>query len=173
MRLCKTIALILLVTPTIARAQEEAQTPKSVAELQQLLKATIENNRKLATHAERMSTELVAVRKEMNELRSDIRKTMAERDKLFNQVVQLTDQMYQLQGVVKGLKERNTQLAEQLAKVNKHLARIVANRFASMASSQPLARGCWRSRSAPTTACEWVPSSMFFAKLRVLGESKS
>jgi len=53
----------------------------------------------------------------MNELRSDIRKTMAERDKLFNQVVQLTDQMYQLQGVVKGLKERNTQLAEQLAKV--------------------------------------------------------
>lgn len=93
------------------------KTPTSVAELQKLLKAAIENNRTLATHAERMSTELAAHRKEMGELRGEIRKTTADRDKLFNQVVQLTDQMHQLQTLVKGLKERNAQLAEQLAKV--------------------------------------------------------
>jgi len=112
-----TISLVLFALTTTARAQEEAKTPKSVAELQELLKAAIENNRTLATHAERMSTELVAHRKEMGELRGEIRKTMADRDKLFNQVVLLTDQMHQLQGLVKGLKERNAQMAEQLAKV--------------------------------------------------------
>jgi hypothetical protein len=116
MRLCTTITLILFLSPVITHAQEKAKTPKSVAELQELLKAAIENNRTLATHAERMSTELAALRKEMCELRSDIRKTMADRDKLFEKVVQLTDQMHQLQGVVKGLEERNAQLAGQLAK---------------------------------------------------------
>jgi hypothetical protein len=64
-----------------------------------------------------MSTELAAYRKEMGELRSDIRKTIADRDKLFNQVVELTDQMHQLQSVMKVLKERNAQLAERLARV--------------------------------------------------------
>lgn len=116
MRLRTTITLILSLLPAIAHAQEEAKPPKSVAELQQLLKAAIENNRTLATHAQRMSTELVAVRKEMGELRSDIRKTMADRDELFNKVVQLTDQMHQLQGAVKNLRERNAQLAKELSK---------------------------------------------------------
>lgn len=117
MRLCTTISLILFVLPAIALAQAEAKTPTSVTELQELLKAAIENNRTLATHAERMGTELAAHRKETDGLRSEIRKTMADRDKLFNQVVQLTDQMHQLQGLVKSLKERNAQLLQQLGRV--------------------------------------------------------
>jgi len=117
MRLCTTTSLILFVLPATALAQEETKTPTSVAELQKLLEATIENNRTLATLAERMGTELAAHRKETDGLRSEIRKTMADRDKLFNQVVQLTDQMHQLQGLVKGLKERNAQLLQQLARV--------------------------------------------------------
>ena len=116
MKLQTIIASILFALPAIAHAQEEAKPPKSVAQLQELLKAAIDNNRALATHANQMSTELAAVRKEMDALRTDIRKTIAERDKLLDQMVQLTDRMHQLEGVVKGLKERNGQLAEQLTR---------------------------------------------------------
>jgi len=123
------IALIPFVLAATARAQEEAKASKSVAQLRELLKATIENNRTLATHVRQMSTELATVRKEMENLRSDIKKTTAERDNLRDQVVRLADQYHSLQGLLQVLKERNFQLAAQLAKTKEANGEVATKQF--------------------------------------------
>lgn len=110
------ITFLLLLLPRAAGAQEEAKPPKSITELQEILKTALENNRKLATHANQLSSTLTTVRAESDKLRAEIREAIAARDKLFAQVVELTDKMHQLQGAMKALKERNAQLLDQLSK---------------------------------------------------------
>ncbi len=53
--------------------------------------------------------------KEVELLRNEIRTAQGERDKSFDQVVKLTDQVHQVVNDVTRLKEREAQLAEQLA----------------------------------------------------------
>jgi uncharacterized phage infection (PIP) family protein YhgE len=110
------ITFLLLLLPRASGAQEEAKPPKSITELQEMLKTALENNRKLANHANQLSSTLTTVRSESDKLRAEIREAMAVRDKLFAQVVELTDKMHQLQGAMKVLKERNAQLLAQLSK---------------------------------------------------------
>jgi hypothetical protein len=53
--------------------------------------------------------------KEVEVLRKEIREAQAERDKSFDQVVKLTDQVHQVTNEITRLKEREGQLAQQLA----------------------------------------------------------
>ena len=48
------IPFLLLLLPRAAGAQEEAKPPKSITALQEMLKTALENNRKLADHANRI-----------------------------------------------------------------------------------------------------------------------
>jgi chromosome segregation ATPase len=59
---------------------------------------------------------------EVEGLRGEIREAQADRDKHFEQVVKLTDQIHQAQGDLKRLDERNLQLAAQVAASGKVLA---------------------------------------------------
>jgi len=60
--------------------------------------------------------------KEVEGLRGEIRESQADRDKHFEQVVKLTDQIHQAQGDLKRLEERSVQLAAQVAASGKVLA---------------------------------------------------
>ncbi|HEV3136984.1 MAG TPA: hypothetical protein VGZ26_03755 [Pirellulales bacterium] len=60
--------------------------------------------------------------KEVEGLRGEIRESQADRDKHFEQVVKLTDQIHQAQGDLKRLEERGVQLAAQVAASGKVLA---------------------------------------------------
>jgi myosin heavy subunit len=59
---------------------------------------------------------------EVEGLRGEIREAQADRDKHFEQVVKLTDQIHQAQGDLKRLDERNVQLAAHVAASGKVLA---------------------------------------------------
>ncbi len=61
--------------------------------------------------------------KEVEGLRKEIRDSQNDRDKQFEQVVKLTDQVHQVEGEIIRLKEREGQIATQLATARNLLSR--------------------------------------------------
>ena len=61
------------------------------------------------------SQNLARLTKEVETLRTEIREAQSDRDKHFDQVVELTDNIHQVQGQVKRLDERRLQLAGEVA----------------------------------------------------------
>jgi len=84
---------------------------------------------------------LARLTKEVDGLRTEIRDAQEQRDKIFDRVVVLTDQIHQEQGEVKRLEERRIQLAEQLASADLVLDRHGLNRDLPVDGIPPLLRG--------------------------------
>lgn len=79
--------------------------------------------------------------KEVEGLRTEIRTAQGERDKSFEQVVELTDQIHQEKGEVERLKERRLQLAEQLASAELVLKRHGLDKAMPVDNIPPMVRG--------------------------------
>ncbi len=84
---------------------------------------------------------LARLTKEVDGLRTEIRGAQQQRDKTFDRVVELTDQIHQEQGEVKRLKERRIQLAEQLASADLVLKRHGLHRDLPVDGIPPMLRG--------------------------------
>ncbi len=84
---------------------------------------------------------LARLTKEVDGLRTEIRGAQEHRDKTFDRVVELTDQIHQEQGEVKRLKERRIQLAEQLASADLVLKRHGLHRDLPVDGIPPMLRG--------------------------------
>jgi hypothetical protein len=84
---------------------------------------------------------LARLTKEVDGLRSEIRDAQEQRDKTFDRVVVLTDQIHQEQGENKRLEERSIQLAEQLASADLVLKRHGMHRDMPVDGIPPMLRG--------------------------------
>ncbi len=84
---------------------------------------------------------LARLTKEVEGLRTDIRDTQGDRDKIFTRVVELTDQIHQAQGEVKRLQERRVQLAAQLASAKQVLDRHDLTPETPVDNLPPMLRG--------------------------------
>jgi hypothetical protein len=75
------------------------------------------------TTMELNQTNLAALRTEVEGLRQQIRRTEADRDQQFTEVVQLRDRLNQLEGAERRLTERNAELAKEVAESSRVLER--------------------------------------------------
>jgi hypothetical protein len=78
---------------------------------------------------------------EVQGLRKDIREAQADRDKHFQMVVQLTDQLHQMQGDLKRDKERQAQLVAQVARMKRVLDSQSLSEFTPVDGKPPAVRG--------------------------------
>jgi hypothetical protein len=86
----------------------------------------------LATHKT-----LEDMRKQVETLRTDIRTSQQDRDDQFKQVVQLTDDLHQVQGLLTTVKAQNVELGEQNANMAKVMERNGVSRTASVDGVPP------------------------------------
>ena len=81
------------------------------------------------------------LRGEVAQLRVDIRTSQEQRDKVFQRVVELTDQLHAAKGVETNLKERQTQLLEQITQYRVIQDRLPAELKASVLTLPPSLNG--------------------------------
>ncbi len=84
---------------------------------------------------------LAKLTSEVGTLRDEIRDAQSQRDKQFDQVVKLTDQVHQAQGSLKRLDERNVQLAAQVAAQKNVLGAFGLSKDTPVDNLPPQARG--------------------------------
>ena len=84
---------------------------------------------------------LAKLTKEVEGLRGEIRDAQTQRDKSFDRVVELTDQIHQAQGELKRLEERRVQLAGEIAAANQVLKAHGLNKDTPVDGLPPQIRG--------------------------------
>jgi len=91
--------------------------------LQKELDDLVETDKKALTTLHTAQKNLDKLTQEVEKLRNDIRVTQADRDKQFQAVVKLTDQIHESETSLVRLKDRNMQLAKDVAKATEVLRR--------------------------------------------------
>ena len=89
----------------------------AVSEKQAELDKLFTDHAQVAEAAKMAETRLEALTSEVATLRDTLRVTQKDRDEQFDKVVALTDQFNQMEGLRQRLDERNTQLAQQVARM--------------------------------------------------------
>ncbi|GIW92255.1 MAG: hypothetical protein KatS3mg110_0296 [Pirellulaceae bacterium] len=132
-------------------AQEQLARKMAIASLETQLVAARDQYAQAQAEATRLAAEvgtlvekgkndsavMAAVTAEVTQLRSQLVNDRADRDQQFANVVKLTDDLHSLQGVRDNLLNRNTQLAEQNARMKKVLEANDLSEFADVASVPP------------------------------------
>ena len=95
---------------------------KKRSDLQEERDGLYEKDKKAVAALAAAQQNLDKLTKEVEGLRTEIRTVQTDRDKQFEQVVKTTDQVHQIKGELTRVKEREQQLAAQVAQAKKVLA---------------------------------------------------
>ena len=127
-----------LASEKAARVQAVAKLEIEKGELNKLYTAQANINAELVQKTRKADEAMLAthntledMRKQVETLRTEIRTAQQDRDDQFKQVVQLTDDLHQVQGLLTTVKAQNTELVEQKAHMMAVLERNGVSRTAS------------------------------------------
>ncbi len=112
-----------------------------IKKLEQSIKEADDSQRKAVAAMQATQKESAVFRGEVESLRSEAEKALADRDAHFREVVKITDEMHQMLNEMTELKNRNTTLSADLAKAREVLRHFDLSENTDISGSPPRVEG--------------------------------